>query len=1109
MKNVASPPGAVSATGSRLRSGARACLTSLLLLLALRSIAQDTPPLKVVPPSPEAAAAFKFAEVPVSLYTGVPGISVDLHQIQAKGITVPVAISYHGRGVRVDEVASRVGLGWTLSYGGMVSRQTRGRADDHAYGMLGQKTYNEMFNSAQKQHDFYQDMVNHDIDLAPDMFIMDMNGQSVKFSFDPTTGEPVQQKFSDVRIASTRDTNGHIVGFTATDAQGNTYHYGRSQDGLNAAVDFDMVIKNFTYSSNPTIAPSETGPAEDSPAINTWHLMEIVTPYRERIEFRYGKPEEAISVRRSYDKNEDKYATGFSTKIKSVQHQVSEIVFPGGKMVFTPEMKETRKDLTDARALESVSLLDAQGQLRKKFSFVYTHTSSSSNVHPYLRGMDPASDWRMFLDSVQETGRDGKAKPAYRFHYNATQLPSRLSTSQDVWGYYNQKPNGWFMPFFKYDNIHVNREVDTVKAAAGLLERISYPTGGSAEFSYEHNVTAPPAHLKALLTLRINPTRIDLKDGGFLRHEMYYRDGIYSNPVVIGKGIIGNVTFGMDLPYCKGTFEVPAPEECSYKADYTVRLEGEGKSYLLYPREGQTSFGIPAGSYTLKVIPPTNYDPADLLGLFNVTFSWREEFRIPESERLYTSGKRIKRITYKTPEGTAQVREYRYAGGQSFGLPNFYFVNTNDGAFDSVDKHGSIPGSPLSNLQGNTAGYASVTEYYGDGENHQGKTVHEFTVTPDGGNYHKFPYPPPIDNEWLRGKPLITTVYVNNPDPTLKDFHLPKRRVEHTYRYGDGYTDPHYLAYPPITKPEWDYSYTRNRLVYVRPFLIPTTDYWTDTLLARWEPNFVMGGTMDLYQTVETDFYPSETQVRKQTTHRYDYGRHYLPAGSETTDSRGRRVTTTVTYPTSLDGSARTHAEQQLVDQNRVATPLREETAVREGETIVASTARRTTYADGWGSGIVLDSLVEHSVNAGPWQEQVRYGAYDGGGNPLAVTVKEGVQTCYLWGYGSTLPLAQVLNAPYAEVEAALGGAAAVQALSDSPVPTQAQLDQLNGLRAQLPGALVTTYTYEPLVGMRSATDANGRTTHYRYDGMGRLEAVLDEAGNVVKTYQYHYYEGR
>ena len=53
--------------------------------------------------------------------------------------------------------------------------------------------------------------------------------------------------------------------------------------------------------------------------------------------------------------------------------------------------------------------------------------------------------------------------------------------------------------------------------------------------------------------------------------------------------------------------------------------------------------------------------------------------------------------------------------------------------------------------------------------------------------------------------------------------------------------------------------------------------------------------------------------------------------------------------------------------------------------------------------------------------------------------------------------------------------------------------------------ALMTTYTYDPLVGVTSVTDARYITTYYVYDEFGRLEFVKDHNGDILQKYDYHY----
>jgi YD repeat-containing protein len=64
---------------------------------------------------------------------------------------------------------------------------------------------------------------------------------------------------------------------------------------------------------------------------------------------------------------------------------------------------------------------------------------------------------------------------------------------------------------------------------------------------------------------------------------------------------------------------------------------------------------------------------------------------------------------------------------------------------------------------------------------------------------------------------------------------------------------------------------------------------------------------------------------------------------------------------------------------------------------------------------------------------------------------------------------------------------------------------KIDELRLYPSDAQMSSYTYSPLVGMTTSADANGRISFYQYDGLGRLTAIKDQDGNIIKTIQYHY----
>lgn len=86
----------------------------------------------LIPPSPTVAALMKYEEIPVNNYTGVPNISIPLYNynIPSSKIGINIGLSYHTASTKLDEVASDIGLGWSLTCTGSISRTVRGIPDE-------------------------------------------------------------------------------------------------------------------------------------------------------------------------------------------------------------------------------------------------------------------------------------------------------------------------------------------------------------------------------------------------------------------------------------------------------------------------------------------------------------------------------------------------------------------------------------------------------------------------------------------------------------------------------------------------------------------------------------------------------------------------------------------------------------------------------------------------------------------------------------------------------------------------------------------------------------------------------------------------------------------
>ncbi len=121
--------------------------------------------------------------------------------------------------------------------------------------------------------------------------------------------------------------------------------------------------------------------------------------------------------------------------------------------------------------------------------------------------------------------------------------------------------------------------------------------------------------------------------------------------------------------------------------------------------------------------------------------------------------------------------------------------------------------------------------------------------------------------------------------------------------------------------------------------------------------------------------------------------------------------------------------------------------------------------------------------------------------------------TAYVWGYNDTYPVIIAENANLSDLDAAFNSSNLENLLNNiigdmTTEPQKTAWRNFNiALRSNsgLTNALVTTYTYIPLVGMTSSTDPAGITTYYEYDAFNRLSLIRDSDGNIIKKIDYHY----
>ena len=127
-------------------------------------------------------------------------------------------------------------------------------------------------------------------------------------------------------------------------------------------------------------------------------------------------------------------------------------------------------------------------------------------------------------------------------------------------------------------------------------------------------------------------------------------------------------------------------------------------------------------------------------------------------------------------------------------------------------------------------------------------------------------------------------------------------------------------------------------------------------------------------------------------------------------------------------------------------------------------------------------------------------------GDILTYKDSNGKFTTYIWGYNGQFPISKIENATYGEVKTILTDAV-INSLNSSSIADITILNTIEILRRHpnMQKAQVWTFTYNPFSGMSSETDPRGVITKYTYDGLHRLNEILDFENNILKNYQYNY----
>ncbi|MDR6528981.1 hypothetical protein J2787_004422 [Chryseobacterium rhizosphaerae] len=783
------------------------------------------------------------------------------------------------------------------------------------------------------------------------------------------------------------------------------------------------------------------------------------------------------------------------------------------------------------RIIYGFTLTDQNGI---KYIFGQTPESIEFTSNPQSNTIDPynshfiANSWfltKVILPSnfeiIYSYERENKA--FFKMHYTFGSIYYKINSgvTEKEEQKITQSPERTFVTYLKNININNLYSIDFYKSIANV-EQYNFSNISNAQwntsFGYDHHfrsgiIAAKQFNKLDKITVKKNsiveeinfsylqdPTK-KLYMTGFNQNGKSYQLEYYSTDLPKFNqmkndhwGYFNNKSFLTSVTPANGVYySVDQLKNVlsAYKETDPSQLTKGVLKKIIFPTKGFSEFIYEPHDYN-KVIEGQNTPPFD--------------FYIENTAKKIAGGLRLKKMI--TDPGDAQniVKEYFYtedgtATGNSTGVlsgkPVYFEEDQNNGA--RIYRFVDLPIIPTNNTRGKHVVYSKVTERIS--ENGTGGSTEYIFSNSDNGyidrhangfTFYAFSSASIYNNlrqvgynsiEFERGKPLSIIKKDQNNNIV--------QRTNYSYNNAANRFDNIIRAY----------DFQSN--VYGEAI-----EYGAFTLLhgvaelIRMSAHNIYSYLPYLSQKEEITYKNNNPELIQTTNYTYNSGLHNQLTQTEFKESAGTINTTLYKY-------AHEKGNQKLINANMIGIPL--ETTVTKKQNVTDLTgkiiSKNETKYDNPNNLFPSSILTSDLQNSSPVTE-VTFDQYDSNGNLQQYTTKNGVSTVIIWGYNNTQPIAKIEGVTYAQVSSAVSvivNASDVDGAAGTNNDETALLTAFKTFRAQFPNSPVTTYTYDPLVGVRSIIPPSGIGESYLYDAVGRLEKIVDVNGKVIKEMKYNY----
>lgn len=1092
------------------------------ILLANSFNAQDNIDKSLPDIKPPSAETYKFSVYGLDFNNSPSGEFNYNFPLYSLGSTInmPISLAYNS-GVKVDDVGGNTGISWQLVAGGAISRVVRDEQDETSSAIWFPQTIDITANADQIKGAAHPD---NSIDTEYDWFSFSLsNGLSGQFYIDKDLN--VHYNGGDGSKLSITDKTtmvtlyGKKLEFVLIDNKGNKYYFGGE--------DKFMERTRINYK----------GP--DKSYTSGWYLAKVITNKNETINYDYSVETLSYyaSMSASFTVSEsccvpNTYENSGLTKSKTTMVSLKPrlLTIDDDKIKINFNYDKERKDLIngDGKLLTSVVILAKQNnQQIKNYELSYDDVNAGSPAIYYgLSSTEQSTVNRHFLNNIHDIISNQK----FRFEYFSKEsIPARFSLSTDFYGYSNGKSNQTPFPnvsgqlpnyiFTKTSGwASANKVIEPERTYFGNLKRIYYPTGGYSEITYESNSSMEMVPVQKSEGTGLQASR-NCNDPKIVRNKFTF--------VSNGSAITYVATASTDYSYC-GQPDFHEVHGISIKdlTDPNIPVKSSSGSYNISLNTSNCYTGLPNDSCPVNTIAGHTYEVeynvssyfGRIDGFASVNYN---SYTVMEGRLQHYGGSRVKKIEENNTENGSYTRLFYYSklkdrlSGQTTianaSTPKSfdYIMTKRNCALECSSSNGNPPISstpiPLYrfykdnilsdyNDRSNKIFYKSITELVVGNKAVERNYLYEWDANSSASYPQILDAPHSNSGQIKRGLLENEKQYSfrNNEFTIFKETDNKYSLVQNTitsFIFKQNFSLNTGYLYNPHDGPIPNISYTQYDNYYGYSKLIETTskEYINDNILET-KSNITYGNLQHLQPTLQKVTNPDLTI--NDTSYNY----------------------------------AHEKANQLMITKNMIAIPL-ETTSTQTIGTIAKALGKTetmypTALPTSQAGNLVLPLSVKSydTLNPSTVSTEVSYDKYDEKGNLLQYTTKLGTPVTIVWGYNKTQPIAQIEGMTYDQLTGQVSPSAMVSASDEDAADSSKEgllLDALTTFRKNsfFADKKITTYTYDPLIGVTSITAPTGVREIYLYDSANRLKEVKvrekDSTGNyvlrTVKQFNYNY----